>query len=102
MTKNDILQDCKIKYIDHTYTYNDGAKCITDFFLNYFRVIRGAYKSYHALFKRLYTYDISIMLTPNGFWYYEHNIFYGDITKQLDKKIKSIMKQLNYKYLYDI
>lgn len=102
MTTKEILQEFKIKYIDNAHTYRDGAKNITDFLVNYFKTMQHIYKSYEPFFKRLYSYDIRIILTPGGFWYYEHNIFYNDISKALDKKIKSILKSFNYKYLYDI
>lgn len=102
MTKKELLQDYKIKYIENARTYSDGAKKLTEFFYNYFKDVRKIYKTYHSLFTLFNTYDISVILTPWGSWYYEHNLDYCTITKTLDKKIKSIMTELNYKYLYDI
>lgn len=102
MTNTELLQEYKTKYIDNARAYSDGAKNLTEFFYNYFKEVRKTYKSYISYCKTLFTFDINIILTPGGLWYYEHNKYYNTITKQLDKKIKSIMKQLNYKYLYDI
>lgn len=102
MTKKELLQDYKIKYIDNARPYSDGAVKISNFFYNYFKDVRKLYKCYHQLFKLFNTYDISVILTPGGSWYYEHNLDYCTITKTLDKKIKSILKGFNYKYLYDI
>lgn len=102
MTSKELLQEYKIKYIDNAPTYRDGGKNLENFFLNYFKEMKSNYKSYNQFFKSFYTYGFNIILTPSGLWHYEHDIFYNAISKTLDKKIKSIMKQLNYIYLYDI
>ena len=102
MTNTELLQDYKIKYIDNARIYKNGAKNLTEFFYNYFKEIRKVYKCYHQLFRLLNTYDINIILAPQGVWYYEHNLDYNAITKALDKKIKNILKGFNYRYLYDI
>lgn len=50
MTKKELLQDYKIKYIENARTYSDGAKKLTEFFYNYFKDVRKIYKTYHSLF----------------------------------------------------
>lgn len=102
MTDKEILQEYKRKYIDNSWSYNDGAKSLMPFFYKYFIEMAKKYKSYKPLVDRFENDDINIILAPQGVWYYEHNMFYYAITKQLDKKIKSILKSFNYKYLYDI
>lgn len=102
MTSKEILQECKRKYINYAFTFKDGARSLEKFLYYYFKEMGKKYKTYNAFYKVIKEYSITAILTPGGLWYYEHDLGYYKITKAMDKKIKSVMTELNYKYLYDI
>lgn len=102
MTDKELIEELKRYHIDDKKARTDGSKSLFAFFAFYFREMNKKYKSYKPLFEMFMGFNIDITLTPAGIWYYEHTKNYDAITKTLDKKIKSIMTELGYKYLYDL
>jgi hypothetical protein len=100
MTKQELLQDYKIKYIDNARPYSDGDKNITRFFYKYFNEMSKKYKTYKPLAERMEHDDFTIILEKRGTWWIESNILHDYLSESFIKKVKHILNKFNYRYLW--